>query len=546
MNHELFRKLVLWRNDTAQRSGVERFKILQNKTVELIAEEAPTTYEALADIKGIGKKKLAEFGEEILALVRECTNLSLADSSAPAHSRPSSDGLRGFGGFTPRLAETMLKPPHIPPESNYLPNSSSLFDEKVEEKEKVFSVSGFLNYLNGIFAERTVLVRGEVSSVQTHPSGIYFTLKDKTDESVMNCYIRPSTYERFGVFLEEGMEVKVGGTPNIYKPKGRLSFLVYTLELAGEGTLKKAYEMLKKKLEQEGLFDRKRPLPEFIGRVGIITSRTGAVIDDFRKNLYSMGFSLYFYDARVEGVRAVDEVLGGIRWFNAHMPDLDVLVIIRGGGSLEDLQAFNNELVARAVFGSKIPTLCGIGHDRDVPIVSLVADKATSTPSIAAMTINESWRRLREGLPILTQDVAYSFETTLADFCVSVDESFGKLLGYVEQLFLRYTHMEQQLRIALGGIEMRMNELRRKSNEFGWTLVQVLERTMREWVQKLASFETYLDGANPERNLKLGYSIIRNKEGKVVRGIEDIKVGEKITAKLYEGEFISKVEEVNF
>ncbi len=533
MNHELFRKLVLWRNDTAQRSGVERFKILQNKTVELIAEEAPTTYEALADIKGIGKKKLAEFGSEILALVREC---HISSPHSPKTYLQEGD----FSNPSIRN--------RLPLEDSPLVSVEKANVEAGEDMgiEKVFSVSGFLNYLNGIFAERTVLVRGEVSSVQTHPSGIYFTLKDKTDESVMNCYIRPSTYERFGVFLEEGMEVKVGGTPNIYKPKGRLSFLVYTLELAGEGTLKKAYEMLKKKLEQEGLFDRKRPLPEFIGRVGIITSRTGAVIDDFRKNLYSMGFSLYFYDARVEGVRAVDEVLGGIRWFNAHMPDLDVLVIIRGGGSLEDLQAFNNELVARAVFGSKIPTLCGIGHDRDVPIVSLVADKATSTPSIAAMTINESWRRLREGLPILTQDVAYSFETTLADFCVSVDESFGKLLGYVEQLFLRYTHMEQQLRIALGGIEMRMNELRRKSNEFGWTLVQVLERTMREWVQKLASFETYLDGANPERNLKLGYSIIRNKEGKVVRGIEDIKVGEKITAKLYEGEFISKVEEVNF
>ncbi|MBI5420729.1 MAG: exodeoxyribonuclease VII large subunit [Parcubacteria group bacterium] len=544
MQRELFQKLTAWRNETARRSRVERFHILQNKTIEILAETMPKTYEELADVKGIGKKKLHEFGSEILALVKECAVIP-----------PSSSKTHLQGGD-----------PHNPPSINRLPLEDSLrtrtgvsggsdlkaaqrqllsnFGEEGEKNEKVFTVSGFLNFLNTVLGERDVFIRGEVSSVQVHPSGIYFTLKDKIDESILNCYIRPSTYERMGVQIEEGLEVKVSGVPNVYKPKGRLSFLVYSLELAGEGSLKKAYEMLKKKLESEGLFERKRALPEFITRIGIITSRTGAVIDDFRRNLESLGLQLYFYDARVEGARAVDDILRGIRWFNTHMDDLDILVIIRGGGSLEDLQAFNNEFVARAIFSSKIITLCGIGHDRDVPITNLVADRATSTPSIVAMTINESWKRLHEGVPTLAQDLLYSFEAVLSERKNYIRGSVDQMLGYMSQLFLRYKYLGRELEQALLGIGLRLEEIRKRSREMIGLARAALEQIFKEVSRKLISYETYLEGVSPERNLKLGYSIIRNVKGGVVKSVEDLAVGEKVMTKLYKGEFVSKIEEI--
>ncbi|MBI5153542.1 MAG: exodeoxyribonuclease VII large subunit [Parcubacteria group bacterium] len=524
MQRELFQKLTGWRNETARRSGVERFHILQNKTIEILAETMPKTYEGLADVKGIGKKKLYEFGSEILAIVKEC-----APSSSETHLQEGD----------------LNNPPSInrlPPEDSS--RTKTVAKEEMGGKEKVFTVSGFLNFLNTVLGEKDVFIQGEVSSVQVHPSGIYFTLKDKIDESILNCYIRPSTYERMGVQIEEGLEVKVSGIPNVYKPKGRLSFLVYSLELAGEGSLKKAYEMLKKKLESEGLFERKRALPEFIIRIGVITSRTGAVIDDFRRNLELLGLQLYFYDARVEGAKAVDDILGGIRWFNTHMDDLDILVIIRGGGSLEDLQAFNNEFVARAVFGSKIPTLCGIGHDRDVPIVSFVADRATSTPSIVAMTINESWKRLRENVPVFEQDLVYSFEAVLSERRGYMRASVDQMLGYMSQLFLGYNYLRRELRQALLSIDVRIEEAQKRSREMMGLAYASLEHVFKELSRKLLSYETYLEGVSPERNLKLGYSIIRNAKGSVVKSVEDLIVGEKIVTKLYKGEFVSKIEEI--
>src|SRR3989344_2224588 len=158
--------------------------------------------------------------------------------------------------------------------------------------DKVFTVGQFLDFINQLIGQQGMAVKGEISSWKPHPTGIYFSLKDKVDGSVMDCYMSPFTYRGLGIIVEEGMEVKVKSVHNIYKAKGRFSFRVDSLELLGEGSLKKAYEMLKQKLEAEGLFTRKRLIPEFVTRVGVITSRTGAVIDDFRKNLAKLGLEV--------------------------------------------------------------------------------------------------------------------------------------------------------------------------------------------------------------------------------------------------------------
>ena len=411
--------------------------------------------------------------------------------------------------------------------------------------ERVFTVSRFLDRVNAVLAEeRDIFVQGEISSIQVLPSGSYLTLKDKEDESVLSCYIPPRTYHGLGIELEEGMEVKVGGVANVWKPKGRFSFLVTTLELAGEGSLKKAYELLKKKLAEEGLFARKRPLPEFISRIGIVTSRTGAVIDDFRRNLAPLGLRLYLYDARVEGARAVEDVTRGIRWFNETMPDLDVLVVMRGGGSLEDLQAFDNEKVARAVFASSIPTICSIGHHRDVTIASLTGDVETSTPSFAATVINQSWSRLEGELPIREQGLIHAYEGALNALRAKAETSAQELVRFFERLFSRAGEFEARLAAEFRRIVARNAEVMARGTELARFALQRFERLARESVARLGRLEAHLKSSDPGRNLRLGYSILLSSSGKVVKDPEGISIGERITARIHRGELDAKVEHI--
>ena len=200
-------------------------------------------------------------------------------------------------------------------------------------ERKTWSVGDFIDHLNTLLGEEEAEVTGEVWDLKKHPTGFYFALKDKEGEGLLPCYLNPYRAKLFGFGLEDGLLVKAIGAPSVYKPRGNFSFVVESLELVGEGSLKKAYELLKSKLEKEGLFARKRELPEFISSIGVITSKTGAVIDDFRKNLKKLGFKIYLYDSRVEGTQAVPNIIAGIDYFNGDAADhVDILVVIRGGG----------------------------------------------------------------------------------------------------------------------------------------------------------------------------------------------------------------------
>src|SRR3989344_3270883 len=469
----VIRYLTDLRNELAEKSGQERYKILQNKTIDYIADAMPQTLEELAAIKGIGPKKLKALGSAILAITT---------------------------GGEANVKEKVI--------------------QVSESGERVFSVSEFLDHINDILYPQNVVVQGEISSVNVHPSGVYLTLKDKKDEGILDCYIRPHIYSYLGVELEDGMEVKIGGFPSVYKRSGRFRFMVQTLELTGEGSLKKAYELLKKKLELEGLFVRKRPIPEFIKRIGIITSRQGAVIEDFKNNLERLGFELFLKDVRVEGVRAVDDITEALQWFNSNADklDLDVLVIMRGGGSLEDLQAFNNELVARAVFASYIPTICAIGHHKDAPIASLVGDEAPSTPTGAAMRVNQSWDRLVKDLPILKREMVYAYESKLVAAYSRIESLREKMINYFRRAFVKFESLKS-------------------------ALLEVFERELARVVERVGTIEKYLASVNPERNLKLGYSIVTDNSGKVIKDSSQVKIGEDIKTKLYKGEVVSKVKE---
>lgn len=388
-----------------------------------------------------------------------------------------------------------------------------------ETPEPVFSVGEFLDYINEVFKLREYAVEGEITEYNPHPTGLYFTLKDKEGDGVLSCYMNPHAYRQLGVPIEAGMLVKVTGTPNIYKPKGRFSFVAHHIELSGEGTLRKAYELLKKKLGEEGLFARKRPLPEFIRHVGVITSRTGAVIDDFRKNLKPLGLQVYLRDVRVEGASAPDQIIRAIRAYNKHMRDLDVIVLIRGGGSLEDMQPFNNEMVARALFGSNIPVIAGIGHDRDVPIASLVADRMTSTPSFAATIVNESWDRLFKNLPLIENAIMETYGRIIDDAARAVHNASVYLAGVFQAIAGRYERSVADV--------MRLFQ----------SAIERTEERIRRAVQLLSAL-------NPERNLKLGYSIIFGEGGNVIRSADELEWGSRIRARLAKGSLEAIVEKV--
>jgi exodeoxyribonuclease VII large subunit len=300
-----------------------------------------------------------------------------------------------------------------------------------------------------------------------------------------------------GVMLEDGMQVKAGGNPRVTKSYGSLGFWVDTIEPVGEGSLKKAYELLYKKLEAEGMFARKRQLPQFVRRVGLISSKGGVVVHDFMKNLASRGVKVYFIDSRVEGSAAVGQLKNAIESFGKNKHEVDVIVLARGGGSLESMLAFNNEEVCRAIYASPIPVIAGIGHEVDVPLACLVADASFSTPTATAVAVNHTWDALVGGLPVLKHKIYSAFA----------------------RVFERYKILRDKILVAYSRtLEMQIDRLRE--------------------IKRLVAF------VDPARNLKLGYSIVRNEKGKVIKDNEDVEVGENISVKLFKGNIKSKIYEI--
>ena len=272
-----------------------------------------------------------------------------------------------------------------------MPAQELLFFEE-EKPTKPLSVLDFIGVLNETLRDIEVSVVGEVSKVSFPPSGhVYFDLKDESGDGVLHCVVWKTIYENLGIALEAGMRVVVLGSANIYAPRGELSFKVRAMELTGEGVLKKRYEELKKKLAAEGIFaeERKRAVSEYPERIGIITSRNGAVIHDILNNLGRFGFKVSLVDARVEGPEAVESLLRAIKILK-QVP-LDVLIVARGGGSMEALQAFDNEKLVRALVDFPVPVIAAIGHHQDVPLAALAADGHVSTPTAAANLLNRSW-----------------------------------------------------------------------------------------------------------------------------------------------------------
>ena len=392
--------------------------------------------------------------------------------------------------------------------------------EEKQKDEKIISVSNYIKILNQGLREFTGKIIGEVSEVKFGPSGhVYFSLKDEGDKSVISCIIWRYKYQLYGIELREGLKIIASGHPEIYAPTGRISFLAEVIEHAGEGELKKEYERLKKKLSEEGLFaeEKKRKIPAYIQRIGMITSLNGAVIADFSNNLGKFGFKVKMIDSRVEGQTAAAEILSSIRTFKKQ--NIEALVIMRGGGSLESMLAFNNELLVREVANFPVPVIVAIGHHKDVPLMALVADIAVSTPSIATTMLTESWKQAS----LLLERHERNIISKYSDF-----------------IFEKYKKIENGLKISLGNFK---NALLNVRIGLGSSLDKSLagfSSLLLRTSQQLTQAEKIIGLNDPERQLMLGYSIARC-NNKIVRSIKNVKIGEGIDVQVSDGKINSQI-----
>jgi exodeoxyribonuclease VII large subunit len=387
------------------------------------------------------------------------------------------------------------------------------------KEEIVLTVSEYLDRLNIALSGEAGFVEGEITEFKPGAKWVGFTLKDTEAQAVLKCVMFISDFRRLGVQIEDGMRVKVYGTPKISKGWGSLGMWVKSIEPLGEGSLKKAYELLVKKLKDEGLFTRKRELPEFISRIAVISSREGVVLQDLRKNLANLGIKISFVHTNVEGANAVPGLLKGINYFTKHSQDYDALIVIRGGGSLESMQAFNNEEVARALFAMPIPTIAGIGHDVDVPICALISDAMASTPTGVAHIVNETWAALTDNLPMVTQKILDAQNIAIYRKKQTLALVSQRVAGYFQNIFRSFDNLVSR---------------------FGRN-VDKLGEYLRFAHTRLISIENLLKLADPSRNLRLGYSITKSKSGQVIRSAKDAKIGEQIITRLADGEIESKI-----
>ncbi|MEI7749971.1 MAG: exodeoxyribonuclease VII large subunit [Candidatus Moraniibacteriota bacterium] len=508
--------LRMWRAKQASKEGIEPYRVLTNVALDGIASRRPTTSDELMEVKGIKDAKCRQYGKEILEIVSR-------SGSGP--------GNLSFPGV---------------PRAESIPDdvSESSAEYPVVAVDETLSVSRFLDGLNLELSGMAARVRGEVSSVDERDRVVYFSIKDATDDSLLNCLMFRWQYDVSGVRLRAGDEIIVEGVPEIWKPMGKLSLKVGMIEVAGEGALKKAYDALFRQFESEGIFasERKRSLPEFPERIALITSEQGAAIGDFLTNLGRLGIKVDLYPSSVEGKRAVLELLKAVTYFRAHANQYDLLVMIRGGGSIESLQAFNTEALVRAIAECEIPVLAGIGHEKDVTLVALAADLMVSTPTAVARTIREPWDRARQTLVQSERTIVSIYEGTLSESSDRLGKSVTTFLTFLSGVSERFERATNALHSKLSVLEYRLRESSvlidgssRRILE-GWNIAA---KNVRE---RLSRAEGSLRQYDPNRVLSLGYAIVRA-GGRVLSKVGDVAVGQEVDIRLSDGSVTAEVKE---
>lgn len=391
----------------------------------------------------------------------------------------------------------------------------------------VYSVKQVNAYIKNMFVQDFMLnriyVKGEVSNCKYHTSGhIYFSLKDES--GAIACVMFAGDRRRGLAFrMQEGQKVIVLGSVNVYERDGRYQLYAREIVPDGEGDLYLRFEQLKKELEEMGMFapEFKQPIPFYSKKIGIVTAPTGAAVRDImnisrRRNPY---VQLILYPALVQGDQAAESIVRGIRTLDAY--GVDVMIVGRGGGSIEDLWAFNEEIVARAIFECRTPVISAVGHETDTTIADYVADLRAPTPSAAAELAVMDVRQLMGGLELFRQ----------------------QLMDRMEQKLLDRRNQAEQLRRLLKYLspQYQLNEKRQYAGELQEKLGQAMRQKLLERRHQLQLLAQGLDGASPLKKLSQGYSYTQTQDGKALRSVEETRPGDRLTIHVTDGRVYAQV-----
>ena len=410
-------------------------------------------------------------------------------------------------------------------------------------QREILTVSDVVGRLRWLVEKefRDIWICGEVTNLQVSRAGhCYFTLKDSEARIRAVCFRMQFQYLRFKP--EDGFEVRVRGGVSVYTPRGDLQVIVDIVEPAGRGSLQVAFEKLKGRLEQEGLFDTaiKQRIPLLPSRIGIITSSSGVALHDLLRVLKRRNdqVDLLIAPVQVQGRSAAVEISEAIRALN-QKPDLDVLIVARGGGSIEDLWAFNEEIVARAIFHSRIPVISAVGHETDFTIADFVADVRAATPSAAAEIVSAA----RQDLAQRNDDLVNRLTTSIS---LLVERKRGQLQRTISSPHFVSARVRvqkwggelQELRARLlGSLPQRVPVLQKHLDQVEQALGLRAEFYLSAQRKTIESIDRQLDAYSPLAVLRRGYAIVSRLDGQIVRDPERLQQNEELRVRVERGEF---------
>jgi exodeoxyribonuclease VII large subunit len=437
-------------------------------------------------------------------------------------------------------------------------------------EKRAWTVSELTAKIRDLLAKNftDICVQGEISNCREAQSGhIYFTLKD--DRSQVLCVYFKQQQRGIKFRPEDGLQVTVRGSISVYERRGEYQIYVEKIDLMGQGALQLAFEQLKKRLEAEGLFDpaHKKPLPLLPSRIGIITSPRGAAVRDVVRILTRRfpNVHLTVYPVSVQGKGSAEEIVKALKFFNLRKI-VDVLILARGGGSMEDLWAFNEEIVARAIFASEISVISGVGHETDFTIADFVADVRASTPSAAAELVVQTRDQFDKHIAELRETLASLVRYRLLELSSRVHElsarrGFRRPLDLLRQQRQRADEMTSRLalglrarleqsrkrftaaRLRIASFDFRMKiaafrlRLERRTAELGVRIERLL-RAKRDRFEKLT---LQLQERSPLRVLERGYAIATDAAGNLLRDAAQVALGDAVSIQLHRGRLSTEV-----
>ena len=393
----------------------------------------------------------------------------------------------------------------------------------------VYSVTQVNLYIKNMFVQDFLLnrisVRGEVSNCKYHTSGhIYFTLKDKS--GTLSAVMFASQRRGLAFGLQEGQQVVVSGSVDVYERDGKYQLYAKEIKREGVGDLFERFQKLRDELEDMGMFaaEYKQPIPKYAKTVGVVTASTGAAIRDImnisaRRNPY---VQLVLYPALVQGENAKESIVKGIQTLDAM--GLDVMIVGRGGGSIEDLWAFNEEMVARAIFDCKTPVISAVGHETDVTIADYVADLRAPTPSAAAELAVFDYSQFEGRLQVIFQALTRGMERSL-------ERKKSRLDQY-------------RLKLQMHHPERRLNEYQQRLVDMEEQMERFLEQRLTDRKHRLALLCGRLHGLSPLETLSRGFGYVTADTGKAVTSVKQVKSGRHLQVRLADGEMKTQVLEI--